>query len=490
VTPKVSPPPRTCTPMRRDNSFLTIPRKLGPKRRVEDRVKDYRELQRLLPVGELREQAERCIDCGVPFCHGSGCPLGCLIHVENALLSAGRWREALEVLQERHGLPEITGRVCPAPCESACTLAVHDEPVTIRQLELAIIERGFQEGWMTPQPSAEPSGKRVAVIGSGPAGLAAAQRLNRSGHSVTVLEKADRIGGLLRYGIPEFKLEKHILDRRIRLMQAEGVEFLTEVEAGKDLSAHYLLKYYHAICLAGGAESPRPLDVPGSELSGVHLAMDFLSQQNRRCAGDSLNPAEEISAKGKVCVVLGGGDTGADCVGTARRQGAEEIYQFELLPKPPESRTGDMPWPTHPGIYRRGTSHEEGCIQRWNISTKRFTGSRGELTGLEATEIEWSQPDENGRRQMIERPGTEFEMPVDLVILALGFTGPTRSSLLEDLGVQLTETGAVRTDASYRTSVAGVFCAGDMHLGPSLVVRAIAAGQAAADSIHEVLCEH
>ena len=261
--------------MKGDNSFLTIPRRLGPKRSVEDRVKDYRELQLSLSSGELMEQAERCMDCGIPFCHCAGCPLGCLIPAENALLSAGRWREALEVLQERHSLPEITGRVCPAPCEFACTLAVDEEPVTIRQLELAMIERGFEEGWMVPRPPAIRSGKRVAVIGSGPAGLAAAQRLNSFGHSVTVLEKSDRIGGLLRYGIPDFKLEKHILDRRIRLMEEEGVEFLTEVEAGKDLSAHYLLKYYHAICLAGGAEEPRRLDIPGSDLDGIHLAMDL-----------------------------------------------------------------------------------------------------------------------------------------------------------------------------------------------------------------------
>jgi glutamate synthase (NADPH/NADH) small chain len=456
---------------------------------VEDRVKDYRELQLLLPDGELMGQAERCIDCGIPFCHAGGCPLGCLIPVENVLVSAGRWREALEVLQERHTLPEITGRVCPAPCEFACTLDVDEEPVTIRQLELAIIERGFEEGWMVPRPPAIRSDKRVAVIGSGPAGLAAAQRLNSFGHSVTVLEKSDRLGGLLRYGIPDFKLEKYVLDRRIRLMEEEGVEFLTEVEAGKDLSAHYLLKYYHAICLAGGAEEPRRLEIPGADLDGIHLAMDYLIQQNRRCAGDSLDPAEEITARGKVCVVLGGGDTGADCVGTACRQGVKELYQFELLPKPPESRTRDMPWPSYPRIYQKSASHEEGCIQRWNVLTKRFTGTDGKVTGLEAIEVDWSQPDENGRRQMTERPGTEFQMPVDLVILALGFLGPRRSSLLEDLGVELTEAGLVRTDASYQTSVAGVFCAGDMEVGASHVVRAISAGQQVAESIDRMLAQ-
>ena len=475
--------------MKGDSSFLTIPRRLGPKRSVEDRVKDYREFRFLLPEQELREQAERCIDCGIPFCHAGGCPLGCLIPAENALVSAGRWREALEVLQERHTLPEITGRVCPAPCESACTLDVDEEPVTIRQLELAIIERGFEEGWMVPRPPARRSGRRVAVIGSGPAGLAAAQRLNGFGHSVTVLEKSDRIGGLLRYGIPDFKLEKYVIDRRVRLMEEEGVEFLTEVEAGRDLSVHYLMKHYHAICLAGGAEEPRRLDIPGADLDGVHLAMDYLTQQNRRCAGDPLDPSEEITARGKVCVVLGGGDTGADCVGTARRQGVQELHQFELLPKLPESRTPEMLWPSFPRLYKRSASHEEGCIERWNVLTKRFTGTGGKLTGLEAIEVDWSQPDEHGRRQMTERPGSEFQMPVDLVILALGFLGPKRSSLLEDLGVELTEAGLVRIDTSYQTSTAGVFCAGDMEVGPSHVVRAISAGQEAAESIDRMLSQ-
>jgi len=475
--------------MKGDRTFLTIARKLGSKRSVEDRVGDYREFQIPLPGEELVDQAERCMNCGVPFCHAGGCPLGYLIPVQNALVSAGRWREALEVLEQRYGLPEFTGRVCPAPCESACTLAVHDDSVTIRQLELAILERGFEEGWMAPKPPVRRSGKRVVVIGSGPAGLAAAQRLNSLGHSVSVLEKADRIGGLLRYGIPDFKLGKHILDRRIQLMQEEGVEFLTEVEAGRDLSAHYLLKYYHGICLAGGAQKPRQLDVPGADLDGVHLAVDYLTQQNRRCAGDRLDPAEEISAEDKVCVVLGGGDTGSDCVGTARRQGAKEVYQFELLPRPPVARTRAMPWPTHPRIYRQSSSHEEGCIQRWNVMTKELTGSDGSVSGLAAVEVDWSEPDENGRSQMTERAGTGFEMPVDLVILALGFTGPMRSSLLEEMGVELDERGMVRTDAKHRTSVARVFCAGDMELGPSLVVRAIAAGRDTADSIHEMLGE-
>jgi glutamate synthase (NADPH/NADH) small chain len=474
-----------------DNAFLTIARKLGPKRDVEDRVKDYREFQLPLSTEELRQQADRCMDCGVPFCHGSGsgCPLGCLIPAENALVGAGRWREALEVLHERHPFPEVTGRVCPAPCEYACTLAVHDDSVTIRQLELAIVERGFEKGWIVPKPPPTRSDKRVAVIGSGPAGLAAAHRLNGLGHSVTVLEKADRIGGLLRYGIPDFKLAKHILDRRLQLMREEGVEFLTEVEAGVDLSAHYLLKYYHAICLAGGAEKPRRLDIPGADLDGVHMAMDYLTQQNRRCAGDSLDPATEISAKGKVCVVLGGGDTGADCVGTARRQGAAKLYQFELLPRPPKTRTRAMPWPIYPRIYRESSSHEEGCLQRWNVMTREFTGSDGRITGLKAMEVDWSEPDDTGPPRMTERPGTDFEMPVDLVILALGFTGPTPSSLLDDMAVESDARGMVRTNAKHQTSVARVFCAGDMGLGPSQVVRAMAAGRDAAESIHEMLGE-
>jgi glutamate synthase (NADPH/NADH) small chain len=473
--------------MARDNAFLTVPRRVGPKRSVEERVRDYREFQLALPDAELMEQAERCMDCGVPFCHTSGCPLGCLIPVENVLVSAGRWREALEVLLEHHPLPEVTGRVCPAPCEYACTLAVNTDPVTIRQLELAMIERGFAEGWMAPRPPKTRSQKRVAVIGSGPAGLAAAHRLNGYGHWVTVLEKADRIGGLLRYGIPDFKLEKHVIDRRVQLMQEEGIEFLTEVEAGKDLSAHYLLKYYHAICLAGGSEEPRGLEIPGAELSGVHLAMDFLNQQNRRLAGDPPHSAEEILAEDKVCVVLGGGDTGADCIGTARRQGAKEIHQFEILPRPPESRTAEMPWPTFPRLYQRQPSHEEGCLQRWNVMTRRFTGSAGKVTGLEALEVDWSGPDEHGRMQMTERPGSEFQLDVDLVILALGFTGVQPSRFLEDLGLQLNERGVLEIDSGYQTSTPRVFCAGDMESGPAHVVRAMAAGQEAAESIHRML---
>jgi glutamate synthase (NADPH/NADH) small chain len=475
--------------MRQSDAFLRIPRRIGPKRSVEDRIKDYREFQLDLPIDELKAQAERCMDCGVPFCQSAGCPLGCIIPAQNARVATERWREALEILEERDSFPEFTGRVCPAPCECACTLDIHGEPVTIRQIELAVIERGFEEGWIVPRPPATRSNKRVAVIGSGPAGLAAAQRLNRWGHSVTVLEKADRIGGLLRYGIPDFKLERHVVDRRVHLMQAEGVEFITEVEAGKDLSASYLLKYYHAIVLTGGAEEPRELDIPGVDLEGVHLAMDYLSQQNRRCAGDLLDPDREISAKDKVCVVLGGGDTGSDCIGTARRQGAKEVFQFEILPRPPESRTSEMLWPTFPRIFQRTTSHEEGCIQRWNVMTTEFTGKDGKLSGLKAVEIDWSDPDENGRRRMTERAGTEFEMAVDLAILALGFTGPAPTSLLDDLGVELNENGTVRTDASHQTSRAGVFCAGDMALGASLVVNAIAAGQEVAVSIHRILTE-
>jgi glutamate synthase (NADPH/NADH) small chain len=473
--------------MTRDNAFLTIPRKTGPKRSVADRVRDFREFQLALPDAELMEQAERCMDCGVPFCHTSGCPLGCLIPVEHMLITAGRWREALEVLLEKHPLPEITGRVCPAPCEHACTLAVNTDPVTIRQLELAMIERGFEEGWVVPRPPAQRTGKRVAVIGSGPAGLAAAQRLNWHGHHVTVLEKAERVGGLLRYGIPDFKLEKRVIDRRVRLMREEGVEFLTEVEAGKDLSAHYLLKYYHAICLAGGSEQPRSLDVPGAELDGIHLAMDFLTQQNRRVADDSAQHGGEILAADKVCVVLGGGDTGADCIGTARRQGAREIHQFEILPRPPESRTPDMPWPSFARLYETQSSHEEGCQRRWNVMTTRFTGSDGKVTGLEAVEVDWSGPDEQGRMQMSDRPGTEFQMAVDLVILALGFTGARPSRFLEELGLELNERGVVEIDSDYQTSTPRVFCAGDMETGPAHVVRAMADGRNAAESIHRML---
>ncbi len=473
--------------MKRADAFLSIPRQPSSKRKVLDRIKDFREFVIPLSHSELEQQAERCMDCGIPFCHGTGCPVRSLIPAWNVHLQAGRWREALELLHECNVLPEVTGRVCPAPCETACTLAVDEQPVTIQQIELAIIEYGFEQGWITPRPPSKRTGKQVAVIGSGPAGLSAAHRLNRLGHSVTVLEKADRIGGLLRYGIPDFKLEKRILDRRIDLMMAEGVAFLTEVEAGKDLSARYLLKQFHAICLAAGAEEPRRLDIPGSDLKGVHLAVDYLTQQNRRNAGDSIDAEQSIHAKDKICVVLGGGDTGADCIGTARRQGAKEIYQFEILPKPPERRTAAMLWPTYPRIYRRGSSHEEGCDQRWNISTRQILGQGDRVVGLKAVEVEWNQSQNSDRWEMIEKIESEFELECDIILLALGFTGPKKSALLRELGVQLTEAGRIKTNAEHRTSVEKVFCAGDVQNGPSLVVTAIQSGQEAAGSIHEML---
>jgi len=473
--------------MKKADAFATIPRRLGSRRTVKERIRDFREFLLPLSERELVEQAERCMDCGVPFCHGGGCPVDNLIPLFNAAVSEGRWREALQLLQQTNPFPEITGRICPAPCEHACTLDVHREPVTIRQLELAIVERGFEQGWITPAPPVSRSGKRVAVIGSGPAGLAVSERLNRYGHTVTVLEKSDRIGGLLRYGVPDFKLEKKVLDRRIDLLRAEGIEFLTEVEAGKDLSARYLLKYYDALCLAGGAEEPRKLVIAGAELAGIHLAMDFLVQQNRRTAGDTIEQSRLIDARDKKCVVLGGGDTGADCVGTARRQGAKEIVQLEILPRPPESRTPDMPWPTVPRIFRASSSHEEGCTQRFNVLTKEFTGSSGKATGLRAVEVQWSQPDDTGRRYMGEIPGTEFEMEADLIILALGFTGPVRGPLLEDLGIALEQNGSVAVDVGHQTSAPGVFCAGDMQSGPSTVVNALKAGREAAAAIHHTL---
>ncbi|GBD26068.1 Glutamate synthase [NADPH] small chain [bacterium HR30] len=463
--------------------FLEYPRELPPRRPVKERLRDWRELEGKHPEERLQIQAARCMDCGIPFCH-KGCPLGNIIPDWNDLVYRGRWREAIDRLHSTNNFPDFTGRVCPAPCEEACVLNINDDPVTIKQVEKQIIDHAYKEGWVVPLVPTRRTGKRVAVVGSGPAGLACAQQLARAGHEVTVFERADRIGGLLRYGIPDFKLEKHYIDRRIAQMEAEGVTFRTGVDVGVDVSYQDLRRQFDAVVLAGGATQARDLPIPGRELKGIHLAMEFLPQANRRVAGDRV--PNQITAKGKRVVILGGGDTGSDCLGTSNRQGAIAVYQFELLPQPPESRTEEVaPWPYWPMILRTSSSHEEGVIRDWSIQTKRFSGDdQGNVKRLHAVRLDWVK--ENGRMVMREVPGSEFTLEVDLVLLALGFVGPEKY-LLEQVGVALTERGTVAVDENYMTSVPGVFSCGDMRRGQSLVVWAIWEGRECARGVDAYL---
>ncbi len=423
------------------------------------------------------------MDCGIPFCH-RGCPLGNIIPDWNDLIYRGRWRAALDRLHATNNFPDFTGRVCPAPCEEACVLNINNDPVTIKQIEKQIIDHAVKAGWVVPQVPTRRTGKRVAIVGSGPAGLACAQQLARAGHQVTVFERADRIGGLLRYGIPDFKLEKHLVDFRIRQMEAEGVTFRPGTNVGVDYPTERLRAEFDAIVLAGGATKPRDLQIPGRELRGIHFAMEFLPQQNKVVAGDVV--PNQISAKGKRVVILGGGDTGSDCLGTSNRQGALSVHQFELLPQPPERRTPDMPWPYWPMILRTSSSHEEGVIRDWSINTKRFSGENGAVKKLHAVRLEWRRGD-NGRMEMVEIPGSEFELETDLVLLALGFLGPEREGPIADLGVQLDERGNVAAGADYMTSVRGVFACGDMRRGQSLVVWAIWEGRECARGVDQFL---
>ncbi len=464
--------------------FMEIQRETPSRRPVGERLKDWREFDLKMPEDKLRAQGARCMDCGIPFCH-KGCPLGNIIPDWNDLVYRGRWREAIERLHSTNNFPDFTGRVCPAPCEEACVLNIDNDPVTIKLFEKNIIEHAFAEGWVTPIKPARLTGKKVAIVGSGPAGLACAQQLARAGHSVTVFERADRIGGLLMYGIPEFKLEKRIVDRRVEQMRAEGVEFKTNCHVGVNYPVDDLRRAFDDICLTGGATKPRDLSVPGRELAGIHFAMEFLPQQNKRNLGDTIDSAISISAAGKKVVILGGGDTGSDCLGTSNRQGAAVVYQYELLPKPPAKRTGEMPWPNWPMILRTTSSHEEGVIQEWSINTKRFSGENGRVTKLHAVRLDWKR--DNGRMVMQEIPGSEFEIDCDLVLLALGFLGPEPDTMIAQLGVKLNERGNVESDADYMTSVPGIFAAGDMRRGQSLVVWAIWEGREAARGIDKYL---
>jgi glutamate synthase (NADPH/NADH) small chain len=467
--------------------FMEYKRELPPRRPVDERLHDWRELEGKHPEDKLQKQAARCMDCGIPFCH-KGCPLGNIIPDWNDLVYRGRWSEAIERLHSTNNFPDFTGRICPAPCEEACVLNINNDPVTIKQIEKQIIDHAFKAGWVQPHIPPQRTGKQVAVVGSGPAGLACAQQLARAGHWVTVFERDDRIGGLLRYGIPDFKMEKHLIDRRMQQMAAEGVTFRPGTNVGVDYPVDQLRREFDAIVLSGGATWARDLKVPGRELTGIHFAMEFLPQQNKIVAGDCVEG--QISAKGKRVVILGGGDTGSDCLGTSNRQGALSVHQFELLPMPPETRTEDVvAWPYWPMILRTSSSHEEGVIRDWSINTKSFSGdAQGNVKKLHAVRLEWIK--QNGRMAMQEIPGSEFEMEVDLVLLALGFLGPEREGLLTDLGVQLSERGNVAVGADYMTSVPGVFACGDMRRGQSLVVWAIWEGRECARGVDDYLTGH
>ena len=462
--------------------FMEYTREVAERRPPAERVKDWFEIYNPFPETKLRDQGARCMDCGVPFCH-NGCPLTNLIPDWNDFVYRGKWREAARQLHATNNFPEFTGRICPAPCEASCVLGINEPPVSIKQIEKAIVDRGFEEGYIHPEPAAVKTGRRVAVIGSGPAGLAAAQQLARAGHDVTVFEKNDRIGGLLRYGIPNFKMEKHLIDRRIQQMRAEGVKFQVNAHVGVGLPVEDLRKEFHAILLAGGAEHPRDLKVPGRELKGIHFAMEFLPQQNRRNEGDTVSADTAVLAAGRHVVIIGGGDTGADCLGTSHRQGAASVRQFELLPKPPDDRSPSTPWPLWPMQLRIESSHEEGGIRDWSISTTHFTGDeQGRVRQLHAVRV--------GPPPKFEPiPGSGFTMDVDLVLLAMGFLGPVKNGMIEQLGVALDGRGNVATDDRHMSSVPGVFAAGDMRRGQSLVVWAIAEGRKAAAGIDAYLAE-
>ncbi len=460
--------------MGKASGFMEHGRESAMRRPVPERVNDWFEIYQDFPEENLRKQGARCMDCGVPFCH-TGCPANNLIPDWNDLVYRGRWKEAVRQLHSTNNFPEFTGRICPAPCEAACVLGINEPAVTIKQIEKSIIERGFDEGLIRPEPPKFRTGKKVAIVGSGPAGLAAAQQLNRAGHWVTVYEKADRIGGLLRYGIPEFKMEKRIVDRRLEQMEAEGVKLVVKAHVGHSVPVEDLQREFDAILLAGGAEAPRDLNVPGRELKGVHFAMDFLPQANKRCCGDVLDAGQDILATGKRVIIIGGGDTGADCLGTVHRQKPASVHQFEIMPMPPAERSPLTPWPLWPMQLRVEGAHEEGGVREWSIATTKLTGDASvkQLHGIRVGPPPKFEP----------IAGSEFVMDADLILLAMGFSGPIRNGMVEQLGVKLDQRGNVETGADYMSSVQGVFAAGDMRRGQSLVVWAITEGRKAAASI-------
>ena len=451
-----------------------------------DRVQHYNEFVIPLEEADLSQQGARCMDCGIPFCH-QGCPVNNIIPDWNGLVYQGNWQEALQVLHSTNNFPEFTGRICPAPCEAACTLNIDDNPVTIKTIECAIVDKGWEQGWITPRIAAHKTGKRVAIVGSGPAGMACAQQLARAGHEVALYEKNDRIGGLMRYGIPDFKMEKHIIDRRMAQMQAEGVTFHTETHIGVTTAAKDLLDQFNAVVLTGGSEHNRDLDVPGRELDGVHFAMSFLPQQNKRNAGDSIAPEVSLTARGKHVVVIGGGDTGSDCIGTSFRQGALSVTQLEILPKPPEKENKGLTWPDWPNKLRTSSSQDEGAVREWSVATKSIDGTAGTVTAINCVRVDWQQ-DDKGQWQMQEIPGSEFQLKADLVLLAMGFIHPLHEGMLKELDVDLDPRGNVQADTEqYQTSIDQVFSAGDMRRGQSLVVWAIREGRQCARAVDEFL---
>ena len=472
--------------MGKGTGFIEFHRDPPERRSVHDRIKDYQEVYEIWPKESVEQQGARCMDCGLPFCH-QACPLGNLIPDWNDLVYKGNWREALIALHATNNFPEFTGRICPAPCEASCVLSINSDPVTIEHIEKAIVDHGFENGWVVPEPPAKRTSKKVAVVGSGPSGLAAAQQLNRAGHTVTVFERDEVIGGLLALGIPDFKLEKHIVNNRVDIMEAEGIEFRTNCNVGIDITGDQLKQEFDAICLAGGSTVPRRLGIEGEDLNGVHLAMDYLTQQNRINRGEESLTHPRISAKNKRVVILGGGDTGADCLGTAHRQGAEVVYQYEILPEPPTQRTKSNPWPLWPTIFRTSSAHEEGGLRDYSILTKSFSGKDGKLNSLKGVKVEWKPGAQGARPSMVEVEGSEFDIEVDLVLLALGFLHPQREGLIEQLDVDLDDRGNVKTNTDKMTNTAGVFAAGDMSRGQSLVVWAIAEGRQAAYGIDKFL---
>ena len=469
--------------------FLEIERQDRGTEKPEKRIENYHEFVVALPYAEVGKQAARCMDCGIPFCH-TGCPVNNLIPDWNNLVYRDQWRAAVDTLHSTNNFPEFTGRVCPAPCEASCTLNIQDTPVTIKTIECQIVDRGWEEGWIQPVMAPRKTGKTVAVVGSGPAGLSCAQQLARAGHSVTLFEKNDRIGGLLRYGIPDFKMEKHPIDRRIRQMEAEGVAFRTGVEVGVGISMPMLLQDYDAVVLSGGAEAPRDLSVENRDVQGIHFAMDFLTQQNKRVAGDPESkaaPKGTLSAKGKHVVVIGGGDTGSDCIGTSNRHGALSVTQLEILPQPPARENKQLTWPDWPLKFRTSSSQEEGAARDFSVQTKRSVSEGGKITGLECVKVDWQLGD-GGKMNLVEVPGSEFTLKADLVLLAMGFVGPKKAGLVEQSGVELDARGNVKANTvNYKTSAAKIFSCGDMRRGQSLVVWAIREGRQCARGVDEFL---
>ena len=466
--------------------FMKYDREDLHKEPPKERVKHWGEFYEQMPVEEMRKQGARCMDCGVPFCQ-SGCPINNIIPDWNDLVYRDNWKDAIERLHKTNNFPEFTGRICPAPCENACVLAINEPAVTIKNIEVSIIERAYKEGWIKPHAPKHRSEKKIAIVGSGPAGLACADQLNKKGHTVTVYEKNEVLGGLLTLGIPEFKMEKWVVKRRLDIMREEGVKFKTKTNVGVDVSAKEMTSTYDAIVLCGGAEWPRNLEVPGRDLEGVYFAMEFLMQQNRICIGEKVSLEERISCEGKKVIVLGGGDTGSDCIGTANRQGAASVKNYELLARPPKQRSPDNPWPNWAFVERNSTSRDEGCDRDYAILTKKLSGENGQLKKLHAVRLEWMKDPATGRQTFKEIPGSEFQVEVDILLLALGFLGPVKTGLLEDFGVALTERGNVKAEKNKMTSVPGIFTAGDMTRGQSLVVWAIQEGRAAAEGVHQYL---